>query len=135
MNQAEYCRLREQVDADYKKNREALDRLWRMSNETPPPSMSGNTAVAPAALAAGQRQQEPNKLPAAVEIAVGSCSSPFTVKDVAAALGEQHPDLVAKNSSISHVLRRLVRNGKLELVEIGKGKRPSMYKTLTEPAD
>ena len=117
MKESDYHRLRRQIEEKYKKDIEALERVWEMAK--------GDSAA---------KVENPRieGLTEAVKGVIREIDEPFNLRTVIAQLKE-HPDrqiaeaAEQRPSSISTVLKRLEANGEIRLREKGSGKRASTY--------
>jgi len=114
MNEREYDRLRNEIEAEYHKKIEALELIWRMSNKAPTGLMTNGRGA----------------LLGAVRDAVNQLYATFTIRDVEKVIKQQNAVVGShvRRASLSNTLKRLVEDGLLELVEKGQGKRPSSYR-------
>jgi hypothetical protein len=115
MHEREYKRLRAEIEADYRKKLEALDLVWSMSNGATRPgqNISGRGAIL-----------------LAVRTAVAGLQSTFGPPEVESSIKKNDPALAPKirRASISNVLKKLVDEGTVEVVEKGQGRQASTYR-------
>jgi len=136
MNEREYERLKKIIQDDYRKKLEALDIVWRVAVGSSPPGEKLTTA--PNGGSAAGDSDEPAEsrgvIMAAVEDAIYQIEGAFTVKSVAPLVMEILPGTQSpERSSISHALKRLADDGRLEVVQLGRGKRPTTYRRASPP--
>lgn len=138
MREKDYVRLKAKIDADYRKNLEALERIWSMARGTPPAghatpgsaTYSDTTekvpppaTMEPAALSENKAAQG---LAKCVRDFVSTTSDSFTIVDVEKAVINHIPGV--RRVSISTALKRFERRGGVVIVEKGSGRRPSRYR-------
>lgn len=120
MNEREYIRLRKKAQEEYDEKIKALDLVWKMAgggaarNGAKPRTSSSN----------GLRE-------AIIEIAgEGGLPETFNQNHVMGALENAKPDLAVRTrrTYLSTTLKKLSDEEFLQLVEVGRGKRPSSYK-------
>jgi hypothetical protein len=115
MNDKECWRLRGKIEASYRKDIEALNRVWRIVGKI-------NRASARA-----------GALLRVVRPIVEGMDKPFTIRDVEEQIRQQSPTLnPIRLPSITTILTRLVARGVLELVVRGSGRRPSLFRRICE---
>jgi hypothetical protein len=133
MDEREYGKLRKSLIDEFRKNLEALDRVWGLSNGTPPPVCGGDEL---AIAASTSRQRSKGEIAALVLVAIENLPDKFSTRDVEAAIKEA-TDQPPERSSISHTLKRMEKDGRLAIVVAGKGKRSTVYRksasVLTAP--
>lgn len=118
MNERDYQRLKRSIEDDYRRKMEALETVWQIvrgvSDQSPCMPKAARSVEQPAATVIST-----------VEPLLGSLPDVFTIKDVEIRLSEgaTRPE----RSSISHALKRMQADGKLAVVETGRGKRPTKY--------
>ena len=120
MNEREYDRLRKKAQDEYNEKIKALELVWKMAGG----GASRNGAKPRASSSNGLRQ-------AIVEvIGEGGLPETFNQNHVLSALEKIKPDVAARvrRPHLSITLRKLSDEEFLELVEVGKGKRPTSYK-------
>lgn len=118
MKDSEYRRLKRQIEAEYHQKLDALEMVWQMSNTA---RRNGIEAVS----------VTPSKKGALLGLIRGvlpEIRGEFTQRTVAEKLREKPPGTEIKRASLSSTLRRLADDGDIELLELGKGKRPSRYR-------
>jgi len=73
----------------------------------------------------------------AISLAIGRISGDFGMPDILAMIKESNPELVAStsSSSITSYLKRLAQKGIIDLVQEGKGRRPSRYRKTQRPQE
>jgi hypothetical protein len=143
MTQTEYDALKRTIEDAYRRDLQALQRVWELSKSLPPILTSQTatpsiTQAAPTtdysdALDEDDSTSRIDVIGMVKEVVRAHLSGEFTSTDVADKIEKLHPELGAtlKRSSITSAMNRLVVQELLELVEAGSGKRPSLYrKTL-----
>jgi len=66
-----------------------------------------------------------------IDAAADRLTGNFGVKEVEAEIRSQHPDKVVNKTTIAGRLRKLVDEGRIELVEAGQGRRPGKFRGRT----
>lgn len=131
MNEREYQRLRRKIVERYNRDLEALDRVRRISDDSDDVDDSGTGAGAGTAAVSSARIVG---LLDVVRTAVWAQSGTFNLRDVIAKIEEQNPEvgdlLVGKSTSVSSALKRLQDENCIEVVQLGSGKRPSIYRLV-----
>lgn len=113
MRESEYLRLRQQIEADYRKRLDALDLVWKMAGQG-----NGHSTLKGTSKSSGVSH--------AVRGIVDTLQGEFTVSDV------EQP-LKAQGSQYASVSRKAIATtlGRIQSVEIiskGKGKIEARYK-------
>jgi hypothetical protein len=115
MNERDYRRLRAQVEREYQQKLDALELVWNMAQGQKEPA----TRI---------RSASKGSLLAGIRDAVAAADNSFTLRDIERWLHNNRPELIAtKRASISSTLKRLVGD-KVEVVELGSGKRATVYR-------
>jgi hypothetical protein len=119
MNQREYEKLRADAAAEYRRKLEAIEVVWKMTGGV---SRNG-TGADETPVGKGSLQQ-------AVKDALQFISGEFSLRDVEKQIRATDSALAAKvkRPSLSSALKRLANERQIELVSVGKGKRPSKYR-------
>lgn len=136
MRQKEYLRLKAKIEADYRQNLDALNRIWKMAEEkqtssTPasaPDSILGELLGETGTLAS---EPKPPTYPATglaqhVRAFIEKTTAPFTIIDVEHSVIPFIPGV--RRVSIATALKRLHTAGKISIESQGSGRRPSVYK-------
>lgn len=138
MKEKDYLRLKAKIEADYRKNLEALERIWSMVRGVPP---AGHTTPEPSTYSTTAETEshpatmEPSPaietraaqgLAKCVRDFVSTKSDAFTIIDVEKDVISHIPGV--RRVSISTALKRLERRGGIIIVEKGSGRRPSRYR-------
>lgn len=114
MNPKEYERLRRQIEDQYQRDLASLDRVRELSANSEPPAPVEVTV-------------RPDGLEEAVKAMVPGIEGVFNKRTLAARMREADPTLpVDVHNLLGSILRQMEGN-ELNLVERGKGKRPSHY--------
>jgi len=139
MNEREYRALRRTLDAEYHKNVEALDRVWRLAHLDGAPLPTDQSVPQPPAeaLPSGEENHEARRagsgdVIAAVREAIEEIEGRFTWVEVSAGLEALNTETAFKRPTINQVLRRLVHERELAVIEKGRGKRASVYQKSAE---
>jgi hypothetical protein len=116
MHRKEYDRLRAKIEADYQRDLDALERIWAIAGVASPQSKSDST-------------QPKGEVMRVIREAVLSISGDVTVQVVEQHIAAAFPDLASrlKRPSVSSALQRLAADEELEIKELGRGKRPTVY--------
>src|SRR5690606_16402755 len=123
MTEREYIRLWNRIHLDFRRKMDALETVWRMSNDSPPPKPEKKKKpdiVAEAGTSNGDRGQ----LVTAVREAVEALGDRFSTKDVERWIAENRRDVQPVLSSITHSLKRMAN---LTVAQRGRGKRASIF--------
>ena len=123
MNSRQYLRKRDEIEAECRKKIEALDTVFRMYDGDPDAAVKARAKMMGAPGAATGKGALRNAIRQVLPMMVG----PFTSDKIWKKLRENSPELNAKPASVSSALLRMADGVGLELVERGKGKRPSQY--------
>ena len=116
MNEKEYLRLKRQIRDEYVEKTKALDMVRHMASDR-----KGNGTSKPG------RKGEVREV---VKRAVNTLIEVFNQNDVLAAAQQNDPNIIGLNRvSVASALRRLAAERILEIVEAGKGKRATKYRT------
>jgi hypothetical protein len=126
----EYQRLRDQIEDRYRRDLEALERVWQLAGGGEAPTLS---ADAPADQS-GAARFDHGQVERLVRVTVQKFGDEFTVHQVREYIRRQRPEFAGvPRASISSALRRLAASGRLIVVEQGVGKRPSRYRLSPIP--
>src|SRR3990172_361203 len=119
MKEKEYRRLKSQIEDEYKKKIDALELVWKMSNES---DGSNGTEKSRQVIGKGTLQK-------AVRQVLFEIKGEFDIHDVERRIKHNAPSLAntVKRASLSSAIKRLVGT-EIEVVSIGSGKRPSRYR-------
>jgi hypothetical protein len=152
MDRAEYTRLREKIEHRYRRDLDALDRVWEMSQDGEPAGPPAPTVVANSSLplrhvgptthqsnGATPAPTSPDKTRMDVISLVRKAipymtAAKFDCSDIFDAIISDHPDLEEKlnKSSITSALNRLVDSQEIYLLERGAGKRATVFQKTVE---
>ncbi len=123
MNEREYNRLKQQIEADYKRKLEALELVWQMARET-------DNAVENR-----EKTAKAGTLMGAIRSVLPIVNGEFDINTIISLVEETHPNIKKpiNPTSVSGSLKKLERSGRIVLTEAGAGKRPNMYR-LSNPA-
>jgi len=114
----DYFRLRQRIEADYRKKLDALELVWKMSGAVN--GKPGNQATPPL------EGRTKGQLVRAVRKFIENASSEFAISGIQAALLRDHPELgEVRRQSIATALRR--QKG-IEVVSAGKGRTEARYR-------
>lgn len=135
LTKLEYQQLKKQIEEDrrraegeYKKDLEALDRIYRIKNRiasTEEPTHSENNDSQPAD-GAPKETLGRGDLTAAVKAAVKASLNDFTILTIASVLLAR--GIPAKKASIRPILARLEEDKMIETITPGAGRRATVYR-------
>lgn len=120
MNQHEYNLLREQIERDYREKLRALEMVWSLSQAVLTRNRRSRTEPVTDADAA-------NAFLAAARRAIAELPY-FSIAEVDREIQKSHPELAVKRSSLNALMRRLVADGEVVLVEGRRGKPDAVYR-------
>ena len=124
MNEKEYRRLKKGIQDDHRKKLEALDLVWQLSNNCPPPK----PLKAPIPPTEGEAVSDgKSKAARIVEEAVDAAGEQFSTKEIARWIVDKLGPGTVQRSTISHSLRRMKA---IDLVKKGMGKSPSIWRKV-----
>jgi hypothetical protein len=118
MNQKDYERLKRQIEEQYQKDIASLDRIMELSR---------NGSEAPAQVESTIRPEEVEEAVIAILPAVEGI---FNKRRLATLMREADPTLPADIHFLLGGILKQLEGTKVELVEKGKGKRPSDYRRI-----
>jgi hypothetical protein len=131
MKRTEYERLKEQAAADYAANLQALERVWALAQKDEDVSLQNAAEENPPAERNGSarhgKRLGKGDLLRAVKDAINSLPLKFTTLDVFDNVAKQLRTPIAR-PSVKSVLIRLEKDGYVETVTRGIGRRPSIYR-------
>lgn len=121
MDYAEYKKLKEEIDAEYQKKKEALEMVWHMSQKHNKDNVSGanNTDVS---------------FSDSVRKVIAGLTGDFTVNEVKQGL-EDHGVKEVDRLAITNTLHRLFRRKEIEVVRKGAGRTSSVYRKVVESGE
>lgn len=114
MDYEEYKRLKEEIEAEYQKKKEALEMIWRMSQK----HNGGNVSD-------GERSNI--SVSDSIRIVIDSLSGDFTADNIQQGL-KDHNVKGANRLLITNTLHRLSRRNEIVVVKKGVGRTPSIYR-------
>jgi len=121
MNEKEYNRLKQQFEAEYRKKIEALEIIYQATRESKSESQTEKR----------ERKPQEGTLTAAIKEALDVFTShAFDINDVIKTVEGMHPEVKRpiNPTSVSGALKKFERDGLLEIVQSGRGKRPHVYR-------
>jgi len=129
MTYEEYKTLKKQFKAEYERKVEALEIVYRASRES--------DSFALLQWASLDASDSNGTLAGAIKDVLPLLSNPFNINDVIALVEEKHPEIKKpiNPTSVSGGLRQLHKKGILEIVELGRGTRPTIYQILRNDED
>ncbi len=114
MDYAEYKRLKDQIEVEYQKQKDALEMVWRMSQKDNPSSVIDG-------------EQPRITLSDAMRKVINGLAGDFTADDIEEGL-KDHNVKDATRLSITNTLHRLSRRGEIVVVKKGIGRLPGTYR-------
>lgn len=126
MKETEYLRLRADAEVRYKRDLEAIERVWRLSGG----KITSMAKVAPTGRSKGD-------LVKAIRVAIDKQTKNFSAYDLATVVKDANPEFEVKVGYVALVLRRLLEREKGEYIIQVKNvdaTSPAMYKrALKDP--
>jgi hypothetical protein len=120
MKRADYNRYRRDIEDEYKRKLDALDKLWAELGDS---SVSGSDGVSSNASGVLSNRKS------YVEEAIKSLKNGFTLRDIELWIREKYPTAIIQRAYISTVLSRLT--GKVvEIVSPKAGSVPASYRKI-----
>jgi hypothetical protein len=132
MNQTEYRRLRAKIIADYHKDLESLDRVYKMMGGTPEAS---TPAPSDKREKRGTGRVKRGLVSGAIEEVLPEfVNDEFTSNDISSRIRGLHPDMELNESSLSSALVRLSEgdDSRIVLITPGKGRRPAVFRVRSK---
>jgi hypothetical protein len=134
---ATFARKREVLESEYQAAVKKLDEAWALLESALADASSSDAGMGPHG--AGDTRSATNEnLTDIVYDLVDELSGPFTLHDVIESLYKREPALRQNRpinpTTVSGILRRLADDGSIQLVEQGRGSKPSTYQR-TVPFD
>src|SRR5262245_50146454 len=124
MRHEEYVKLKQQFKAEYEKKLEALDIVYRASQDRGEPHQS--PALEPSMAPDGAAT-----LASAIKEALPLLPDTFEINDVIKLVGGRYPDRIPINpTSVSGGLRQLHKKGVLKVIKPGRGTKPTIYQVV-----
>jgi response regulator of citrate/malate metabolism len=118
MDYAQYKNLRDEIESDYKKKKEALEMLWSMyhksSPHSPPTTKGSRTPTSDI-----------------VRQIIAGLKDEFTADDIQQGLKDYNLKNVSR-LSINNTLHRLWRRKEIDVIKKGQGRMPSLYKKINQ---
>jgi hypothetical protein len=125
MTNAERLRYLREAKEDYDKTVEAIERIYQIDLRRDGEASSSSKSTKPKKGKKNSNAQK-GKLLEAVKDITPELRPKFTILDLVATLEKEGTS--AKKPSLRSILIKLVKEGFLEVVEEGSGRRPSIYK-------
>jgi DNA-binding transcriptional regulator YhcF (GntR family) len=129
MNETEYLRLSRQIESEYKRNLEALDRIWGLSNQGVKPPDSSSVQLRESA-----ERTPRGEITAIVRRALKQVNGQFTWKGIREAIAAES-GMQPNRTTITQALRRLREQGRIVEVEQGRGKLAAVYLVAKKEAE
>ena len=136
MDRREYETLLSDINrriAECHADRDALERVWRMTQTTngvarreiePDEELAEFAEELPRTESSGNVR---GSVTQAVEKLAGEFERPFTAKDMIEQLEMEFDDIDPNRVTINQILRKMVENGTLFIDSLGKGRRATVY--------
>ena len=121
MNEREYRKLKNGIDRRYSDDIAALERVWRIANQTEPPAEERTR------LAKGVSEDAVVKAGEAME-------GEFTTKHIEDWIASNMKSIAVNRTTISHKIKGLVQDSKLNVIREGKGKRAGVFEKAIQDA-
>jgi len=145
MRRAEYQQLKAKIEARYRRDIEALERVWIIANEygdsRPSPETIREVVEQAATPPGGEPEAKPNEQNGEIKrfslrreienmLPEFGPDEDITSGNVKRTLMERFPghDAFMHSASVSSALRRIAQSGDLVLVSTGKGSEPNRYR-------
>ena len=127
-----YQRQLDVLDAKRRNAHEGIDAFFLISQET----NNSDFTYEPKPVQTRKREKR-GTLDAAVRDVIPSIPGDIDINVVIQRITETHPEIKQPivTTSVSGILRELVDEGIIELLEKGQGKRPSRYRMLSQPRE
>lgn len=124
MNYSEYLQLKKDIENEYRKNLEALELVWKRSQNVLSRTHQGNKIETPGV-------DQP--LSEAVRLVIAQMDKDFTADLIEIGLRDHNYNegKPVNRVSLTNTLHRLWRRGEIELVKKGRGRTPSSYRRKT----
>lgn len=121
MNYSEYLQLKKDIENEYRKNLDALELVWKRSQNVLSRTQQGNKIETPGV-------DQP--LSEAVRLVIAQMDKDFTADLIEIGLSDHNYNegKPVNRVSLTNTLHRLWRRGELELVKKGRGRTPSAYR-------
>ena len=120
MDYAQYKKLKEEIDADYQKKKDALEMLWSMYQK---PNGASSSPSESYSRGSGASVSD------AIRKVLSGLEGDFTVDDIQQGLTDHGIKGVAR-LSITNTLHRLWRRKEIDLVKKGQGRTASIYRKI-----
>lgn len=122
MNEREYNRLKQQLEAEYKRKLEALETVWQFARES-------TRETAPAKRDSAGRA---GTLMGAIRSVLPYVEGEFDINTIIKLVEERNKDIrkPINPTSVSGSLRKLEKANAIMLTEVGAGKRPNRYRKV-----
>lgn len=114
MDYTEYKRLKDEIDAEYQKKKEALEMIWRMSQKHNGVNVSD-----------GERSSI--TLSDAMRKLISNFPGDFTANDIQQGLKDHNIKGVTR-LAITNTLNRLLRRNEIDVIKKGRGRSPGLYR-------
>ena len=114
MDYAQYKKLKEEIETEYQKKKDALEMVWRMCQKQNGASASGT-------------EHSGSSTSDAVRRVIEGLANDFTANDIQQGL-KDHSVKGVQRLAITNTIHRLCRRGELEVVKKGRGRMAGVYR-------
>lgn len=132
MNERQFFNARDAAKQEYEEKLRALDSVWVMLNKSQPPKQPPTRHKRQRNIRGG------SPLAAALSVLVGEMTETFNTVQIDTSLRKANPELAdVSRSTVTHTLRRIAlgKSAPIEILEVGKGKRPTTYRRLLKASE
>ena len=120
MDYAQYKKLKEEIEAEYQKKKDALEMVWRMCQKQNGSGVSG-------------AEHSASTISDAVRRVIEGLANDFTANDIQQGL-KDHSVKGIQRIAITNTIHRLCRRGELEVVKKGRGRMSGVYRKKKQEA-
>ena len=124
MDYAQYKKLKEDIEKEYQKNLEALDRIWNLSKKMSSFDIGERTILSDPSIGGNFTK--------AVRAVIEGLGAEFTVDEIVQGLKDVFGEKEFKRIQITNTLHRLCRKGEYHIVRKGKGRSPGLFGKKTQ---
>lgn len=125
MDYAQYKKLKEDIENEYRKNLDALDRIWNLSKKMSS-SESGERAIL-------SDLSGTDNFTKAIRAVIDGLGSEFSVDEIIQGLKDVFGEKEFKRIQITNTLHRLCRKGDYQIVRKGRGRSPGLFGKKAPP--
>lgn len=121
MTPTEYLRARAKIETDHRAKLKALDDVWAILNDGPPPEPINSHEMATNQVRGAWRQ-------VARQVIEGMASgTQFTIREIESGIAEINPLVTTDRTQISIFLKQLFESKEIKIAEPGGGRRATIY--------